>query len=187
MYPNWELDSENGNVGCPVPDTIPTAPLTGPCTLGALASFVVNASSADDIAKSVKFAAKFNLRLRIKNVCALFPRLHRLFSLQTGHDYTGRSSAPGSFTIWTGHLDSTELIPNFTPSGCSPFSSTPVIAAGPAVDVEQLYAAGAQYNVTTIGGATPSVGATGGYIIGGGTGLLATKYGLGVDSEYLSI
>ena len=105
--------------------------------------------------------------------------------LQTGHEYAGRSSAPGSFTIWTGHLDTTELIPNFTPVGCSASSSNPVIAAGPAVDVQQLYAAGAQYNVTTIGGFTPSVGATGGYIIGGGTGAFSAKYGLGVDSEYL--
>lgn len=30
--------------------------------------YVVNATCADDVAKAVKFAAKYNLRLRIKNV-----------------------------------------------------------------------------------------------------------------------
>lgn len=47
MYTNWE-QIENGT-GCPVPDanadgTVP-GPVEGECTLGGMASFVVNASS----------------------------------------------------------------------------------------------------------------------------------------------
>lgn len=45
-----------------------------------------------------------------------------------------------------------------------------VIAAGPGVNVEGLYEAGGKNGVVTIGGYTPSVGAAGGYIVGGGTG-----------------
>ena len=55
--------------------------------------------------------------------------------------------------------------------------------AGPAVDVQTLYTAAAQVNRITIGGFTPTVGAAGGYIIGGGTGPIGPHYGLGVDSE----
>lgn len=33
-----------------------------------MSHYVVNATSADDIAKSVQFAAKYNLRFRVKNV-----------------------------------------------------------------------------------------------------------------------
>jgi hypothetical protein len=69
MYTNVE---QNGNVGCPVPDakadgTAPAA-VQGECTLGNMAAYVVKATSAKDVSKAVKFAAKYNLRLRIKNV-----------------------------------------------------------------------------------------------------------------------
>jgi hypothetical protein len=77
-------------------------------------------------------------------------------------------------------MSSAALIKAFKPAGCS--TTTDVIAAEPGVNVEQLYAAGAANNVTTIGGFTPSVGAAGGYIIGGGTGPLGPTYGMGVDS-----
>lgn len=49
-----------------------------------------------------------------------------------------------------------------------------VISAGPAVDVLGLYEAGAKNGVVTIGGYTPSVGAAGGYVLGGGTGMFNT-------------
>ena len=69
MYTNAE---QYGNVGCPVPNagTNGSAPdrIESECTLGNMASFVVKASSANDVSKAVKFAAKYNLRLRIKNV-----------------------------------------------------------------------------------------------------------------------
>ena len=47
-----------------------------------------------------------------------------------------------------------------------------VLSAGPAVVVQGLYDAGAANGVNTIGGFTPTVGATGGYILGGGTGII---------------
>jgi FAD/FMN-containing dehydrogenase len=58
--------------GCPVPDLKSDGsapdPVDAECTLGAMPHYVVNATCADDVAKAVKFAAKYNLRLRIKNV-----------------------------------------------------------------------------------------------------------------------
>lgn len=70
MYTNWE-QIENGT-GCPVLDanadgTVP-GPVEGECTLGGMASFVVNASSVGDVVETVKFATKYKLRFRIKNV-----------------------------------------------------------------------------------------------------------------------
>ena len=71
MFTNWEQREDLA--GCPVPDppengTAP-APVAGNCTLGAMPHYVVNASCVDDIAKAVEFSARYNLRLRIKNVC----------------------------------------------------------------------------------------------------------------------
>lgn len=89
--------------------------------------------------------------------------------LQTGHCYTGRSSGEGSFSIWTHKMNDAKLIKRFVPTG-SNLPAQDVISAGPAVDVQGLYQAGGDNGVVTIGGYTPSVGAAGGYIIGGGTG-----------------
>jgi hypothetical protein len=73
MYTNWE-QNDRGE-GCPVPglkaDGSAPDPVDGTCSMGALASYVVNATSADDIAAAVKFAAQHNLRFRVKNVSLL--------------------------------------------------------------------------------------------------------------------
>ena len=66
QYTNYEFD-QNG-AGCPVPDTVPSTPLTGECVLGGLATYIVNVTSVKEISKAVVFAAKHNLRLRVKNV-----------------------------------------------------------------------------------------------------------------------
>jgi cell division inhibitor SulA len=69
MYTNVE---QWGNVGCPVPNALTNgsapAPVEGECTMGNMAAYVVKATSAEDVSEAVKFAAKNNLRLRIKNV-----------------------------------------------------------------------------------------------------------------------
>lgn len=69
MYTNWEQD---GKSGCPVPDPSVNAappPVMEDCTLGGMSAYVVNATCEDHIIKAVNFAAQYNLRLRIKNVC----------------------------------------------------------------------------------------------------------------------
>jgi hypothetical protein len=69
MYTNAE---QYGTVGCPVPDALTNgsapAAVQRECTLGNMAAYVVKATSSKDVSKAVKFAAKYNLRLRIKNV-----------------------------------------------------------------------------------------------------------------------
>jgi hypothetical protein len=97
------------------------------------------------------------------------------FHKQTGHDYTGRSTGAGAFTIWTHYLDSTEAVPKFVPDGCKANNNKPAptfaLNAGPGVDVEALYKWGGENGRVTIGGTTTTVGATGGYILGGGLGM----------------
>ena len=67
MFTNWEFDDQGK--GCPQPLIEPTGPLNGTCTLGALPAYEVLATSAKDVSLAVGFAAKYNLRLRVKNVC----------------------------------------------------------------------------------------------------------------------
>jgi FAD/FMN-containing dehydrogenase len=78
QYPNMELD-EHGN-GCVIPDmqadgTSPI-PVQADCTFGRMPQFLVNASSTEQVAKTVQFASKHNLRFRVKNVShCIGPRL----------------------------------------------------------------------------------------------------------------
>lgn len=68
-------------------------------------------------------------------------------------------------------MNDAEYIEDFIPTDTD-LPAQGVISAGPGVNVSDLYAAGGKNGVVTIGGYTPSVGATGGYIVGGGTGML---------------
>ena len=67
VYTNNEFD-ENGN-GCPLPASNLSMPITNAtCELGALGTYFVNVTTEQDISLAVQFAAKYNLRLRVKNV-----------------------------------------------------------------------------------------------------------------------
>lgn len=157
MYINNEITADGE--GCPVPKSMTNgsapAAINGTCALGNMPSYVVNATSADDVQAAVKFAAGHHLRLRIKN---------------SGHDYSGRSSGEGALSIWTRHLNDAVLIEGFVAEGCDDTPSD-VVSAGPGVSVEELNKWGADNARVTIGGYTESVGATGGYLLGGGFGM----------------
>ncbi|EJT75845.1 hypothetical protein GGTG_05774 [Gaeumannomyces tritici R3-111a-1] len=171
MYPNWEQDGLLGDKGgClvpnPNPDGTPPGPVSGECSLGGLPSYMVKAASADDIAKSVIFAEKHNLRLRVKN---------------TGHDYLGRSTDAGAFSIWTRHMNDARLVRGFVPDGCSA-PPQDVISAGPGIDAAELYRAAAEVGKVVIGASASSVGVTGGFLLGGGVGPLSPHLGMAVDN-----
>lgn len=74
-------------------------------------------------------------------------------------------------------MNDAEFIEHFVPTDTN-ISSQGILSAGPGVNVETLYAAGGKNGVVTIGGYTPSVGAAGGYIVGGGTGMLVSVHEL---------
>lgn len=70
-------------------------------------------------------------------------------------------------------MNDAKFIKNFVPAG-SRSAPHDVISAGPGVNVLDLYEAGAKNGVVTIGGFSPTVGAAGGYVLGGGTGMFIT-------------
>ncbi|KAH7232860.1 hypothetical protein BKA59DRAFT_407539 [Fusarium tricinctum] len=168
QYPNMELDA-HGN-GCAIPDLQRNGsaplPVKEKCEIGAMSHFLINATNVEDVAKSVQFAARYNLRFRIKN---------------TGHCFTGRSLGEGSFSVWTHNMRDIEVQKGFVPDGSK---STPqdVFIVGPGVSVAELYRAAAANGFAVVGGLSPTVGATGGWILGGGVGPFARHFGMGVDN-----
>jgi hypothetical protein len=67
------------------------------------------------------------------------------------------------------NINDLKLLKDFVPKG-SKLAPQNVFSAGPGANVSDLYRAGAKYGVQTIGGFTASVGAAGGFVLGGGAG-----------------
>ncbi|BGP16986.1 hypothetical protein JCM10213_007432 [Rhodosporidiobolus nylandii] len=131
-------------------------------------AYVLEALDADDVVAAVNFAAAHRLRLRIKN---------------TGHDYLGRSSDPGSFTIWTSKLKDSSFEPAFVPEG-APEGTKPekAIRAGAGNIVQGLYKAADDAGVLVTAGVSKTVGGAGGFVLGGGHGPFAPAFGLAADN-----
>jgi FAD/FMN-containing dehydrogenase len=121
----------------------------------------VAAESAADIAAAVYFARKRGVGLVIKG---------------TGHDYLGRSSAPGSLLIWTHRMREITVHDTFRPAGTDG-PGVPAISVRAGARWLEAYQAAARHGRYVQGGGCVSVGAAGGFPQGGGFGSFSRRYG----------
>jgi hypothetical protein len=116
--------------------------------------------TAADIAGAVRFARDRGIRLAVRG---------------TGHDYLGRSSAPGSLLVWTHEMRDITVHDAFTPAGGGQPVPAVTVAAGTRwLEVYQALASHGRY---VQGGGCLSVGAAGGFTQGGGFGSFSKRYG----------
>lgn len=132
------------------------------CSLGHLASYGINVTSAEDVIAGIDFAREKNVRLTIKN---------------TGHDFLGRSTGAGSLSLWTFHLKDI----SFSDYDSSWYAG-PAIKLGAGVQGSEALRAASERGLRVVIGDCPSVGVAGGWAQGGGHGHLGPKYGLGADN-----
>ncbi|CAE6474213.1 unnamed protein product, partial [Rhizoctonia solani] len=138
-----------GNTECSI-----DAPRNVACEQGFIPIYSVDARNEKHVSEAVKFAGQHNLKSVVKN---------------TGHDFLGRSSGEGSFSIWTHHLKGINFTDSFVGTGCSDDkTSQSAVTVGAAELWIDVYKAAEQHNATVVGGAAPSVGAAGGWVQGGG-------------------
>ncbi|KAK1758511.1 hypothetical protein QBC47DRAFT_143717 [Echria macrotheca] len=138
-----------------------------PCSPRGYPVFVVNASTAAHVQAGLQFARKNNIRVIVKS---------------SGHDYLGRSVAPFSLSIWVHHLKSTpKTHTSFRPSGCNVEINSTAVTVAAGTQMEELYSFLDKLNQTTIGGGGKTV-SLGGYLTGGGHGLLSPTHGLAADN-----
>ena len=129
--------------------------------------FAVAAETPSDIVAAVNFARKHGVRLVIKG---------------TGHDYLGRSNAPDSLLVWTHKMRGVRVHEAFTPSG-GPGPGVPAVTVEAGTRWLEAYAAVTNRHGRYVqGGGCTSVGAAGGFILGGGFGALSKRYGTGAGS-----
>jgi len=139
------------------------------CNQGRVPVIGVNATTVEDIKQAVKFAARHNLKVKVKN---------------TGHDFLGRGLGPGTFLIWTHHFRYKTFAPDFKYS-TGQQAGVPSITLGPGVQWYEAYLFAHENDVTIGGGigVDGSVGAAGGWPLGGGHNILSPVLGgLGADN-----
>lgn len=155
------------NITCPpIPaDSLPP----GSCTLGNSPTYAVDATTQWDVSLTIAFARLFNIRLVTKN---------------TGHDLLGRSEGVNGLEVWLRHYREgiTYQKSFISATGCIKSDWTgSVYKIGGSYVWEDVYADAKARNLVVVGGGTQSVGATGGWMQGGGHGPPSHQYGLGAQ------
>ena len=134
------------------------------CNQGSVPILAINATLPEHVQATLQLVNNYNLRLVMKT---------------TGHDYLGRSTAFGSLLLWLHYMKNMTLIESFPL--CSGENISNVIRVGAGVQWGEVYNWLAQYNLIAIGGASATVGASGGFLQGGGHGPLTRWKGLAAD------
>lgn len=160
-WPNWEAWPEQGE-SC-YPDTEKSVP----CGQGRVSLYTILAESPQDIQAGVRFAREHNLRLAIRN---------------TGHDFSGRSTAPESLQINTHLMTDKSVHKNFKPAGCDTEGEGLAVTLGAGVQLWEMYKWLGEHNLMVVGGSSHGVGVAGGYIQGGGHSMIAAIGGMASDN-----
>lgn len=128
--------------------------------------YAVAAESAKDIQAAVNFARENGVRLVVKG---------------TGHDYYGRSCGPSeSLLIWTHNMRQVTVDKSFVPKGAPP--GTPAVSAVTTTAGNrwlEAYKIASANGLYIQGGGCTSVGACGGFALGGGFGSFSKRFGSG--------
>ncbi|KAF2664415.1 FAD-binding domain-containing protein [Microthyrium microscopicum] len=168
-YPNatkWdELSKSIGGrlVKCPA--------LAWACSSGV--AYAITAESAKDIQAGMKFAHEHNLRVSVVN---------------TGHDFLGRNKGTGSLLIRTEKLKGVQWVPEWIPTVVNTTGTKMYVAPQPAVIIQagmmwqEVIPEVIKHNHIVVSGAEKTVGASGGWTMGGGHGAFSNKYGMGADN-----
>ncbi|KAG1721265.1 uncharacterized protein EDB91DRAFT_1064471 [Suillus paluster] len=163
LWTNWEACGY-GN-GCPLNYSDPQIIHDQVCHQGTTPPYSVAINNANDASIVVKWAVENKVKLTVKN---------------TGHDYLGRSAAPSTLQVNTHTMNDISYVPEFVPQGSSA-APVPALTFGAGAQLYNIYAYTGAMNISAVLGACTTVGAAGGYLQGGGHGVLTPAYGLGAD------
>ncbi|CCM05592.1 uncharacterized protein FIBRA_07820 [Fibroporia radiculosa] len=163
LWVDWEACGYGNS--CALDGADPQIISNATCGQGSTPSYSAEVLSPEDISAVITWATQNNVKLTVKN---------------TGHDYAGRSAGPYTLQVWTHNMNNMTYVPDFVPQGSSA-SPVPAVTIGAGVQAESLYEFVLAQNVSVVNGGCLTVGVAGGYIQGGGHGVLAPAYGLAAE------
>ncbi|KAF8555560.1 FAD-binding domain-containing protein [Imleria badia] len=164
LWANWE--SCGYGQGCALNYTNPQPISDATCYQGSTPPYSIPIMNAQDASIVIKWATAQNIKLTVKN---------------TGHDFQGRSAAPSTLQVNTHLLDNLSYVPEFVAQG-SDAAPVPALTMGAGALIYNIYKYAATQNFSPVIGTCLAVGAAGGYLQGGGHGVLAPAYGLAADN-----
>ncbi|KAL8243910.1 hypothetical protein R6Q59_010168 [Mikania micrantha] len=177
-YNNWaSCQATNEACTLPIPNDTTTVPSHWNCSQGSVPIRAIDVQSMDTLSADIEAAFDY---VRATND----PFVVR----NTGHDWKGRSTAPGGLALWTHHLQHPKVPirpeENFVPKGCKlrpgELGDT-VFHFGPGQQWGGAYEFAKDRGYSLVGGTCPSVGIAG-WLQGGGHSPLTPVYGMGVDN-----
>lgn len=132
-------------------------------------SHAIAARNVGDIADTLRYVRERGLRLAVKG---------------TGHDYLGRSSAADALLLWTHPMRGVTVHPAFTPAGSPPGAERdiPAVTAEAGTRWLEVYRALLPHRRLALGGGCTTVGAAGGFTLGGGFGSFSKLFGTGAGN-----
>jgi FAD/FMN-containing dehydrogenase len=87
----------------------------------------------------------------------------------------------GALGLWTHNLRGKSYNSKFVPTGCPKSTSYPAMTIGAGEGWQDVYEWAGTLSITAVGGYHQTVGASGGWLTGGGHSILSPVFGLGVD------
>ncbi|KAF7290557.1 FAD-binding domain-containing protein [Mycena indigotica] len=166
----WETCQASGaqcllDFAVPTDKTAFSSPNT--CRLGSIPDYFIDVRSAEDVIAAFDFSRTTSVPLVVKN---------------TGHDFKGRSSGQGTLALWLHNLKDISYNPTFVLEGCDDDNTTyRGVTAGAGVQFHEAFDFAEANQITVVGGSDATVGFVGGFLQGGGHGVLSPTLGLGVD------
>ncbi|PYH90944.1 FAD binding domain protein [Aspergillus ellipticus CBS 707.79] len=133
-----------------------------PCTMGPLVQYAVNASTVDDVQKTLKMAWDHDIRVVVRN---------------TGHDYLGRSTGAGALAVWTHHMKDIQILDYE-----ARWYNGSAIKVGAGVQIMEAMDAVHKEGLVPVVSNGQTLGYAGGFSQSGGSGQLASTYGLAADN-----
>ncbi|KAH7887248.1 hypothetical protein F5I97DRAFT_2072648 [Phlebopus sp. FC_14] len=162
LWPNWE--SCGYDQGCALNYSNPQVVDGATCYQGTTPPYSIAIESAQDASTVVQWAVANKVKLTVKN---------------TGHDFMGRSAAPGTLQVNMHQMTTLEYASDFVPQG-SNAPPVPALTMAAGAQLTNIYAFAEEIGISVVLGACLTVGAAG-LLQGGGHGLLSPAFGLGAD------
>lgn len=96
------------------------------------------------------------------------------------HDYMTRNSGKRTLSLWTHNLQDMEYRDSFVPQGCKgDVGRVMIVGAGTPSGDAHIFAD--KHDSVILGPYSPTVAVSGGWLLGGGHGVLGPVYGMGAD------
>ncbi|KAI1446525.1 FAD-binding domain-containing protein [Annulohypoxylon stygium] len=137
------------------------------CNQGSVPSYYIEVEGISDVSAALNFTREYRVPLVIKN---------------SGHDYMTRNSQKGALALWMHKLQDLAFHEDYLPEGCTAnLSVGRTVTTGAGASAGDIQNFAHERGSTFITGYSPTIAASGGWVLGGGHSVLSPVYGLGAD------